>query len=181
MIGRHYLVRMSGGGLCDLPRRDFDGAEDGTAPLPGFAGRCVDLVTVLLDYRPRGERVLTAVEFTKVYFDQNGFIDPAMRERHIRLMLESCADARPGGEPRLLWREAELVGVVASPGLPVMSDSFRARPQPEPQVLTAVAGTARTRLDAEFNWRPDPSIWHQVLRRYGPPPAATMPAGHTVH
>lgn len=99
-VWRRYLVREAPGRLVELPSRAFDRADDGTAPIPGLAGRCVDLVSAVLVGEPSGGTRLTEVAFTKLYFDSSGFVDAGKRERMIRLMLESCADARrPAGSP----------------------------------------------------------------------------------
>ncbi|WP_207477968.1 hypothetical protein [Arenibaculum pallidiluteum] len=88
-IARRYMVRLACGTLVDLPRRAFDRAEDGVAPLQQFAGRCVDLVFVVLVERKDGP-LISHVDFPRVYFDRDGFVDAGMRARMIRLMLESC-------------------------------------------------------------------------------------------
>ena len=88
-IARRYMVRLSCGTLVDLPRRAFDGAEDRVAPLTQFAGRCVDLVFVVL-VKNGGRPLISHIDFPRVYFDRDGFVDSGMRTRMIRLMLESC-------------------------------------------------------------------------------------------
>lgn len=94
-VWRRYLVKDVSGRLVDLPSRLLDRADDGTSPLPAYAGRCVEVVAaVLVGDRDAPPRV-AEMEFTKLYFDQSGYVDAAKRERMIRLMLESCADRAP--------------------------------------------------------------------------------------
>lgn len=92
-VWRRYLVREAPGRLVELPSRAFDRADDGTAPIPGLAGRCVDLVSAVMVAERDGGTRIAEVAFTKLYFDSTGFVDAAKREEMIRLLLESCADA----------------------------------------------------------------------------------------
>ncbi|WP_247886813.1 hypothetical protein [Azospirillum sp. SYSU D00513] len=91
-VWRRYLVKETTGRLVELPARLFDRADDGTAPIPGFAGRCLDVVAaVLVGERGTPPRI-AEVAFTKLYFDQSGYVDAGMRDRMIRLMLQSGTD-----------------------------------------------------------------------------------------
>ncbi|PWC34022.1 hypothetical protein [Azospirillum sp. TSO35-2] len=153
-VWRRYLVKDLSGRLVDLPSRLLDRADDGTAPLPAYAGRCVEVVAaVLVGDRGRPARV-AEMEFTKLYFDQSGFVDAAKRERMIRLMLESCADRR-----------------------------CAAAEHPDCDRLIRRAGVARDQLVREFGWDPKPAELNAVLSRLDPTrlePAA--PAGaRTLH
>lgn len=135
-VWRRYLVRETSGRLKELPSRALDHADDGVAPLPDFAGRCVELVAAVLVAEEDGETRLAEVEFTKMYFDASGFVDVAKRDRMIRLMLESCADRR-----------------CASPTQPGCLDAARR------------AGAARCELEREFGWKPAPAEVHEVMHR----------------
>jgi hypothetical protein len=87
-VARRYLVRTMRGTLVDLPPQAFDRAEDGVAPLSEFAGRCMEIVLVVLVQD--GDRPLIShIDFPKVYFDRDGYVDKGKRARMIRLMLES--------------------------------------------------------------------------------------------
>lgn len=135
-VWRRYLVRETSGRLIELPSHAFDRADDGVAPIPDFAGRCVNLVAAVLVADESGEPRLTEVEFTKLYFDASGFIDGPKRDRMIRLMLESCFDRR-----------------CASPAQPgCLDDSVR-------------ADAARDQLAREFGWQPNRAEVHEVLHR----------------
>ena len=93
-VWRRYLVKDVTGRLVDLPSSLLDRADDGTAPLPHFAGRCVEMVAAVIVGDRKTHARVTELAFTKLYFDQMGYVDAAKRERMIRLMLESCADSR---------------------------------------------------------------------------------------
>ncbi len=150
-VWRRYLVKDVTGRLVDLPSRLFDSADDGTAPLPHFAGRCVELVAAVIV----GDRVshghVTELAFTKLYFDQLGYVDAAKRERMIRLMLESCADRRCGSHRQ---------------------DSHR---QGDCSRLAHRAGAARDQLSREFGWEPKPDERDAALSRLDP---ARLRAAH---
>ena len=135
-VWRRYLVRKEAGHLVELPRRAFDRADDGVAPIPDFAGRCVELVAAVMVAEGDGRPRVAEVEFTKLYFDASGFVDVGKRDRMIRLMLESCADRR-----------------CASPTQPGCADA------------AARASAARRELEREFGWRPAPAEVHAVLDR----------------
>ncbi len=138
-VWRRYLVKDVSGRLVDLPSRLLDRADDGTAPLPDYAGRCVEVVAaVLVGHQGTPARV-TEMAFTKLYFDQSGFVDAIKRERMIRLMLESCADHR-----------CRTVGQTDCDG------------------LARRAGAARDQLSREFRWDPKPSELTAVLSRLDP-------------
>jgi hypothetical protein len=94
VVGRRYLIRQTSGDLVELSHRDFDRADDRIAPITGLAGRCVEMVSVVVVEAPDLRRVVSDVAFTKVYFDDDGFVDVSKRDLMIRLMLESCADRR---------------------------------------------------------------------------------------
>jgi len=79
------------------------------------------------------------VAFTKVYFDNDGFVDVSKRDLMIRLMLESCADRRSSA--------AAL----------------------DRQSLAGFAHRARGRLDREFRWRPDKAVLNEVMIRFDLP------------
>jgi hypothetical protein len=131
-VWRRYLVKETSGQLVELPSRTYDRADDGTAPIPGFAGRCVELVSAVLVGTPGTGARVAEVAFTKLYFDQSGFVDAAKRERMIRLMLESCADRRcRTTAPR-----------------PATSDCT---------ALTERADAARLELMRDFGWSPAPA------------------------
>lgn len=138
-VWRRYLVKDVSGRLVDLPSRLLDRADDGTAPLPDYAGRCVEVVAAVLVGNNGVPVQLTEMAFTKLYFDQSGFVDVAKQERMIRLMLESCADHR-----------CRSVG------------------QPGCDGLSRRAGAARDQLMREFRWDPKPSELNAVLNRLDP-------------
>ena len=100
VVGRRYLIRQTSGDLVELSPRDFDLADDRIAPITGLAGRCVEMVSVVVVEAPNLRRVVSDVAFTKVYFDADGFVDVSKRDLMIRLMLESCADRRPRAAAR---------------------------------------------------------------------------------
>lgn len=153
-VWRRYLVKDLSGRLVDLPSRLLDRADDGTAPLPAYAGRCVEVVAAVL-VGDRGSPVRVAeMEFTKLYFDQSGFVDAAKRERMIRLMLESCADRR-----------------------------CSAVEQPDCDRLIRRAGVARDQLVREFGWDPKPAELNAVLSRLDPSrlDAAATAGARTLH
>ncbi|WP_029007813.1 hypothetical protein [Azospirillum halopraeferens] len=135
-VMRRYLVREESGRLVDLPSRAFDHADDGVAPIPAFAGRCVDLVSAIVVAEQGAQPHVAEVAFTKLYFDDSGFIDARKRERMIRLMLESCADRR-----------------CRSPETPGCGD------------LNRRAFAARSELAREFGWQPGPAEVNEVLHR----------------
>jgi hypothetical protein len=153
LIGRRYLVRQASGHLTELPEQEFDRADDGVAPIASLAGRCVEMVAVLLiEDRRRIPRVYD-LAFTKVYFDDRGYVDVSKRDLMVRLMLASCIDQRPTVEREL----ATLSGKV--PRLPNLNGEQR----------TSFANQARGRLAQEFAWRPDPTVLSQLLDRIGLP------------
>jgi hypothetical protein len=88
-VARRYMVRTTGGALVELPPQAFDRAEEGVAPLSEFAGRCVEFVLVVL-VQDAGRPMISHIDFPKVYFDHDGYVDASKRARMIRLMLESC-------------------------------------------------------------------------------------------
>ncbi|HYG90304.1 MAG TPA: hypothetical protein VD978_29060 [Azospirillum sp.] len=135
-VWRRYLVRETSGRLIELPSRVLDRADDGVAPLPDFAGRCIELVAAVLVAGEGGEPRLAEVEFTKMYFDASGFVDVVKRDRMIRLMLESCADRR-----------------CVSPTQPGCIDAAMR------------ADAARFALEREFGWKPKPAEVHEVMHR----------------
>ncbi len=133
-VWRRYLVKDASGRLDELPSGLYDRADDGTAPIPDYAGRCVEVVAaVLVGEQGRAPR-LTEVAFTKLYFDQSGYVDAVKRERMIRLMLESCADRR-----------------------------CRSPARPECAALARRADAARHQLTREFGWDPAPAEVNAVL------------------
>lgn len=152
-VWRRYLVKETGGRLVELPSRLYDRADDGTAPIPDFAGRCVELVSAVLV----GDRVdaptVAEVAFTKLYFDQSGFVDAAKRDRMIRLMLESCADRRC----RTAVRSPKQSGCAA---------------------LTERADAARRELIRDFGWDPAPAEVNAALTVLEPNPGR---GGTTLH
>lgn len=153
-VWRRYLVKDLSGRLVDLPSRLLDRADDGTAPLPAYAGRCVEVVAAVL-VGDRGSPARVAeMEFTKLYFDQSGFVDATKRERMMRLMLESCADRR-----------------------------CSAAEQPDCDRLIRRAGVARDQLVREFGWDPKPAELNAVLSRLDPArlDAATTAGARTLH
>lgn len=141
VVGRRYLIRQTSGDLVELSHRDFDRADDRIAPIAGLAGRCVEMVSVVVVEAPNLRRVVSDVAFTKVYFDADGFVDVSKRDLMIRLMLESCADRRS-------------------------SVAAAARDR---QSLTGFAHRARGRLDREFRWRPDRAVLNEVMIRFDLP------------
>ncbi|WP_042695185.1 hypothetical protein [Azospirillum sp. B506] len=142
-VWRRYLVKDGTGRLIDLPSSQLDRADDGTAPLPHFAGRCVEVVAAVIVGDRKTHARVTELAFTKLYFDQMGYVDVAKRERMIRLMLESCADRRC---------RAERQGV---------SQDKCAR-------LSRRAVAARDQLIREFGWEPKPSERDAALSRLDP-------------
>ncbi|SMH43008.1 hypothetical protein [Azospirillum agricola] len=152
-VWRRYLVRDVSGRLVDLPARLLDRADDGTAPLPAYAGRCVEVVAAVLVGDPKSSARLAEMEFTKLYFDKSGFVDAAKRERMIRLMLESCADP--------VRR------------LPRVRTAIRWRTAPAPRDL----------LTREFGWDPKPAELNAVLSRLDPARLDREPKvpGHALH
>ncbi|MGF7207714.1 hypothetical protein GGE65_002287 [Skermanella aerolata] len=139
VVGRRYLIRQTSGDLVELSHRDFDRADDRIAPIAGLAGRCVEMVSVVVVEAPDHKRVVSDVAFTKVYFDADGFVDVSKRDLMIRLMLESCADRRPPAAAR------------------------------DRKSLTGFAHRARGRLDREFRWRPDRAVLNEVMIRFDLP------------
>lgn len=135
-VWRRYLVRETSGRLVELPSHAFDRADDGVAPIPDFAGRCVNLVAAVLVADEGGEPRLAEVEFTKLYFDASGFVDGSKRDRMIRLMLESTADRR-----------------CVTPTQPGCLDAAMR------------ADAARHELAREFGWQPEPAEVNEVLYR----------------
>lgn len=142
-VWRRYLVKDVTGRLVDLPSSLLDRADDGTAPLPHFAGRCVELVAAVIVGDRKTHARVTELAFTKLYFDQMGYVDAAKRERMIRLMLESCADRRVA----LPRRDARH------------EDSAR---------LSRRADAARDQLIREFGWEPKPAERDAALSRLDP-------------
>ena len=160
-VWRRYLVREPSGHLTELSSRLFDRAEDRVAPLPDFAGQCVDVVSAVLVGEQGENPTLAEMSFTKLYFDAVGFVDRGKRDRMIRLMLESCEDRRC---------RAAAAG-------PSGCDEAARR-----------AGRARARLASEFGWQPKPAEVTEVLHRLDlpqssrisfsvPVPAAMISAG----
>ena len=141
VVGRRYLIRQTSGDLVELSHRDFDRADDRIAPIAGLAGRCVEMVSVVVVEAPDLRRVVSDVAFTKVYFDTDGFVDVSKRDLMIRLMLESCAD-----------RRASVVAAAL-----------------DRQSLTGFAHRARGRLDREFRWRPNRAVLNEVMIRFDLP------------
>jgi hypothetical protein len=140
VVGRRYLIRQTSGDLVELSHRDFDRADDRIAPITGLAGRCVEMVSVVVVEAPDLRRVVSDVAFTKVYFDNDGFVDVSKRDLMIRLMLESCAD----------WRSSAAAAL-------------------DRQSLAGFAHRARGRLDREFRWRPDKAVLNEVMIRFDLP------------
>ncbi|AIB14625.1 hypothetical protein ABAZ39_22245 (plasmid) [Azospirillum argentinense] len=143
-VWRRYLVKESTGRLVELPSRQYDRADDGTAPIPDYAGRCVELVSAVLVGKQGDAPTVTEVAFTKLYFDQSGFVDAAKRERMIRLMLESCADRR-------CRRPARRTGCT------------------DCNALAERADAARSELMRDFEWAPAPAEVTAALFVLGPP------------
>ena len=142
-VWRRYLVKDVTGRLVDLPSSLLDRADDGTAPLPHFAGRCVELVAAVIVGDRKTHARVTELAFTKMYFDQMGYVDAAKRERMIRLMLESCADRRCT-PPRRDGRHEDCAR------------------------LSRRAGAARDQLIREFGWEPKPDERDAALSRLDP-------------
>ncbi|MFP5516564.1 MAG: hypothetical protein ACLGJC_26220 [Alphaproteobacteria bacterium] len=142
-VWRRYLVKDVTGRLVDLPSSLLDRADDGTAPLPHFAGRCVELVAAVIVGDRKTHARVTELAFTKLYFDQMGYVDAVKRERMIRLMLESCADRR----------------CTTSPQDARQGDCAR---------LSRRAGAARDQLIREFGWEPKPAERDAALSRLDP-------------
>ncbi len=142
-VWRRYLVKDVTGRLVDLPSSLLDRADDGTAPLPHFAGRCVEVVAAVIVGDRKSHARVTELAFTKMYFDQMGYVDAAKRERMIRLMLESCADRRVA----LRRRDA------------LHEESAR---------LSRRADAARDQLIREFGWEPKPAERDAALSRLDP-------------
>ncbi len=142
-VWRRYLVKDVTGRLVDLPSSLLDRADDGTAPLPHFAGRCVELVAAVIVGDRKTHARVTELAFTKMYFDQMGYVDAAKRERMIRLMLESCADRRCA-PPRRDGRHEDCAR------------------------LSRRAGAARDQLIREFGWEPKPDERDAALSRLDP-------------
>lgn len=138
-VWRRYIVREASGHLTELSSRLFDRAEDRVAPLPGFAGQCVDVVSAVLVGEQGQNPTLAEMSFTKLYFDAVGFVDRGKRDRMIRLMLESCEDRR--------CRSGSVAGRSGC-------DEAMRR-----------AGRARARLASEFGWQPKPAEVTEVLHR----------------
>lgn len=148
-VWRRYLVREPSGNLTELSSRLFDRAEDRVAPLPDFAGQCVDVVSAVLVGEQGENPTLAEMSFTKLYFDAVGFVDRSKRDRMIRLMLESCEDrrCRPG----------------LTPGVSGCDEAARR------------AGRARARLASEFGWQPKPAEVTEVLHRLDLPQSSSIP------
>lgn len=148
-VWRRYLVREASGHLTELSSRLFDRAEDRVAPLPDFAGQCVDVVSAVLVGEQGQNPTLAEMSFTKLYFDAVGFVDRGKRDRMIRLMLESCEDRRCRSGP-----------VIGRPGC---DDAMRR------------AGRARARLAREFGWQPKPAEVTEVFHRLDLPVSSAIP------
>lgn len=146
-VWRRYLVKETSGRLVELPSRLYDRADDGTAPIPDFAGRCVEMVAAVMVGAPGRSAQVTEVAFTKLYFDQSGFVDAAKRDRMIRLMLESCADRR-------------CRSVKAATGVPPVEG--RGGPA-DCADLSRRADAARLELMRDFGWKPAPAEMNAVL------------------
>ena len=146
-VWRRYLVKDVTGRLVDLPSSLLDRADDGTAPLPHFAGRCVELVAAVIVGDRKTHARVTELAFTKLYFDQMGYVDAAKRERMIRLMLESCADRRCTTPRQDARNDARS------------DDCAR---------LSRRAGAARDQLIREFGWEPKPAERDAALSRLDP-------------
>ncbi len=150
-VWRRYLVKDVTGRLVDLPSSLLDRADDGTAPLPHFAGRCVEMVAAVIVGDRKTHARVTELAFTKLYFDPMGYVDVAKRERMIRLMLESCADRRC----RPTRRGADQdIGQDAS--------------QDHCAHLSRRAVAARDQLIREFGWEPKPAERDAALSRLDP-------------
>jgi len=142
-VWRRYLVKDVTGRLVDLPSRLLDRADDGTAPLPHFAGRCVEVVAAVIVGDRKAHARVTELAFTKLYFDQMGYVDAAKRERMIRLMLESCADRR-------------------------CPPPSRGKTPEGCAHLSRRAVAARDQLIREFGWEPKPAERDAALSRLDP-------------
>lgn len=142
-VWRRYLVKDVTGRLVDLPSSLLDRADDGTAPLPHFAGRCVEVVAAVIVGDRKTHARVTELAFTKLYFDQMGYVDAAKRERMIRLMLESCADRR-----------------CRTPRQDARTDTCTH--------LSRRAVAARDQLIREFGWEPKPAERDAALSRLDP-------------
>ena len=149
-VWRRYLVKDVTGRLVDLPSSLLDRADDGTAPLPHFAGRCVEVVAAVIVGDRKAHARVTELAFTKLYFDQMGYVDAAKRERMIRLMLESCADRRC----RTVCRDAH---------------------RDKCAHLSRRAVAARDQLIREFGWEPKPDERDAALSRLDPSLLRTAP------
>ncbi|MBP2299128.1 hypothetical protein [Azospirillum picis] len=160
-VWRRYLVKDGSGRLVDLPSHLLDCADDGTAPLPHFAGRCVEMVAAVIVGDRRSHARVTELAFTKLYFDRSGFVDADKRERMIRLMLESCADRRCGPQDR--GGERDCGG---DAGVEAGSEAGGARA--ECAGLARRAGAARAQLSREFRWKPAPAERDAALWRLDP-------------
>ncbi len=146
-VWRRYLVKEPSGRLVELPSRQYDRADDGTAPIPDYAGRCVELVSAVLVGKQGVPPTVAEVAFTKLYFDQSGFVDAAKRERMIRLMLESCADRR-------CRKAVKRSGCTDCASLAERADA------------------ARSELMRDFEWAPAPAEVSAALFVLGPPAGA---------
>jgi len=157
-VWRRYLVKDVTGRLVDLPSRLLDRADDGTAPLPHFAGRCVEVVAAVIVGDRKAHARVTELAFTKLYFDQMGYVDAAKRERMIRLMLESCADRR-----------------CPPPSRGAAPDGCAH--------LSRRAVAARDQLIREFGWEPKPAERDAALSRLDPARLRAAPPepAHTLH
>lgn len=142
-VWRRYLVKDVTGRLVDLPSSLLDRADDGTAPLPHFAGRCVEVVAAVIVGDRKAHARVTELAFTKLYFDQMGYVDAAKRERMIRLMLESCADRR-------------------------CPPPSRGKAPDGCAHLSRRAVAARDQLIREFGWEPEPAERDAALSRLDP-------------
>ncbi|CAO3359528.1 hypothetical protein [Azospirillum melinis] len=142
-VWRRYLVKDVTGRLVDLPSSLLDRADDGTAPLPHFAGRCVEVVAAVIVGDRKAHARVTELAFTKLYFDQMGYVDAAKRERMIRLMLESCADRR-------------------------CPPPSRSKAPDGCAHLSRRAVAARDQLIREFGWEPKPAERDAALSRLDP-------------
>ena len=144
-VWRRYLVKETSGRLVELPSGLYDRADDGTAPIPDYAGRCVEVVAAVLVGEQGAVPHLAEVAFTKLYFDQSGYVDTAKRDRMIRLMLESCADRRcpaAGKHP----------------------------PQSKCAILARRASAARDELVRDFGWEPAPAEVSAAFSHLDPQP-----------
>lgn len=147
-VWRRYLVKETSGRLVELPSRIYDHADDGTAPIPDFAGRCVEMVAAVMVGATGQDARVTEVSFTKLYFDQSGFVDVAKRDRMIRLMLESCADRRCPDDGKSSVRPAVEETRRASDKTDCATDCA---------MLVRRADAARHELMRDFGWKPAPA------------------------